>query len=48
MIVQDILLPMRSRLGDKDHTNYRWSDEELIDMINDSLATLSADLLLFT
>lgn len=48
MQVQDILLAVRSRLNDTDFKKYRWSDEELIDMINSSLANLSRELFLFT
>ncbi len=48
MQVNDILLSMRSRLNDTDSKKYRWSDEELIDMINSSLANLSRELYLFT
>jgi hypothetical protein len=48
MQVNDILLAIRSRLNDTDLKKQRWSDEELIDMINSSLATLSRELLLFS
>lgn len=46
--VNDILLAIRSRLNDTDANKYRWSTEELIDMINSSLANLSRELFLFT
>ena len=46
--VSDVLVNMRSRLNDTDSSKYRWSDEELIDMINSSLANLSRRLFLFT
>ena len=48
MLVDEIILKMRSRLNDKDSTKYRWGDEELIDMINSSLSDLSIELSLFT
>ena len=46
--VNDILLAARSRLNDTDATKYRWSDEELIDYINSSLADISKELECFT
>lgn len=48
MQVYEILLAIRSRLNDTDIKNYRWSDGELIDMINSSLANLSKELLMFS
>ncbi len=48
MKVNDIILSMRSRLNDTVPANYRWSDEELMDMINSSLSNLSRELFLFT
>lgn len=48
MQVNDILLAVRSRLNDTDSKKYRWSDEELMDMINSSLANLSRELFLFS
>ncbi|WP_418179768.1 hypothetical protein ACNSOO_04700 [Aliarcobacter lanthieri] len=42
----DIILLMRSRLGDADAK--KWSDEELIDYINSSLADISKELEPFT
>lgn len=44
----DILLAARSRLNDTDTKKYRWSDEELIDYINSSLADISKELECFT
>ena len=41
--VNDILLAARSRLNDTDTKKYRWSDEELIDYINSSLADISKE-----
>jgi hypothetical protein len=46
--VNDILLAARSRLNDTDTKKYRWSDEELIDYINSSLADISKELECFT
>ncbi|QDF28989.1 phage adaptor protein [Halarcobacter anaerophilus] len=48
MQANDILLAVRSRLNDTTAKAYRWSDEELIDMINSSLANMSGELLLFS
>ncbi len=44
MIVNDILLSVREKIGDKDRTNYRWSDEELIDAINSSLCDITQEI----
>ncbi len=44
----DILLAVRSRLNDTDTKKYRWSDEEIIDYINSSLADISKELECFT
>ena len=44
--VNDIILHLRSRLGDLDAK--KWSDEELIDNINSSLADISKELEPFT
>lgn len=44
----EILAATRSRLNDIDSSKYRWSDEELIDYINSSLADLSKELECFT
>ena len=44
----DILLAARSRLNDTDTKKYRWSDEEIIDYINSSLADISKELECFT
>lgn len=44
----EIILAVRSRLNDVDSAKYRWSDEEIIDYINISLADLSRELECFT
>jgi hypothetical protein len=48
MQVNDILLQARSFLNDQDSKEYRWSDEELISLLNSSLALLATKLFLFT
>jgi len=45
--VADIILASRSRLGDIDYKNLRFSDAEIIDAINSALAHLSEELLCF-
>lgn len=46
--VSDIILKMRSRLGDNDPLKYKWSDAELIDSINSALIQLSTHMLTST
>ncbi|TLS99939.1 phage adaptor protein [Aliarcobacter cibarius] len=46
--VSEILLAVRSRLNDTDSSNYRWSNEELLDYINSSLADIGKELECFT
>ena len=48
ILVSEIIAKLRTRLGDKDHTKYKWSDQELIDNINSSLIQLSIYLLTST
>ena len=49
VLVSDLILGIRSRLGDTDaQKGYRWTDEELLDYINSSLAQISIQLLIFT
>ncbi len=48
ILVSDVVLRIRKRLGDTDSTKYKWNDEELIDYINSSLSQISAELLVFT
>lgn len=43
--VNDIVLKMRSRLGDNDPAKQKWSDAELIDNINSALAQLAVSML---
>lgn len=44
----DVILKIRSRLSDTDHTKYKWSDEELFDYINSSLTHIATEFLIFT
>ena len=46
--IGDVILGLRSRLGDVDASNYKYADTELIDAINSSLAHLSEELLCFS
>ena len=46
--VSALLLGIRSRLGDTDPAQYRYSDPEIIDAVNDALAHLSEELLCFS
>lgn len=46
--VNDIILKMRSRLGDNDPSKQKWSDAELIDNINSALTQLSVSMLYAT
>jgi hypothetical protein len=48
VLVSDIINKLRSRLGDTDHTKYRWDDTELCDYINSALSQVALELLLFT
>ncbi len=48
MFISELLLPIRSKLNDKEQTKYRWSDNELIDNINAGIANVSKDLLIFS
>lgn len=43
--VNDIILKLRSRLGDTDPAKEKWSDTELIDNINSALVQLSVSML---
>lgn len=44
----DVILKVRNRLSDTDHTKYKWSDEELFDYINSSLTHIATEFLIFT
>lgn len=46
--VSDVILKIRTRLGDTDYTKYKWSDEELFDYINSSLTHIATEFLIFT
>ena len=46
--VNDIILKMRSRLGDIDTLKQKWSDAELIDNINSALSQLAVSMLYAT
>jgi len=45
--IEDVFLSIRSRLGDTDIKEYRYSDEELLGSINDALADISERTLAF-
>jgi len=45
--IADVILGLRSRLGDTDVSNRRYSDPEMIDAVNSALAHLSEELLCF-
>lgn len=46
--VNDIILKMRTRLGDNDPSKQKWSDAELIDNINSALTSLATSMLYAT
>ena len=46
--VADVILAIRSRLGDEDSTSYRYVEPEIIDAVNSALAHLSEELLCFS
>lgn len=46
--VSDIILKMRSRLGDNEPTKQKWSDAELVDNINSALTSLAVSMLYAT
>lgn len=46
--VSNVILKIRSRLSDTDHTKYKWTDEELFDYINSSLTHIATEFLIFT
>lgn len=46
--VSDIILKIRSRLGDNEPTKQKWSDAELVDNINSALTSLAVSMLYAT
>lgn len=46
--VNDIILKMRSRLGDNEPSKQKWSDAELMDNINSALSALAVSMLYAT